>query len=168
MRKTFTNADTTPTPCKAAQDAYLTHCAAMKKDKEDTCEKLAAYKKLNPNCNNSCLAGHMNKLVGLKKKIANNQEIIDNPKIKKQEVKDAAQKRIKDFMNKEKDYLASVNKDVPKKKAEEISVALMDLAAREINRIALLKTQDELLQAIKNIQPYCDRVSAITNPNCKK
>jgi len=64
MRNIFTNSDTTPlpTPCSSTQIAYSNHCKVMREEKDAHCEKLAAYKKLNPKCDPACLAGHLRAL----------------------------------------------------------------------------------------------------------
>ena len=150
---------TTPEPCKKAQDAYLAHCAAMRQDKYDTCKKLTAYNKLNPNCDADCLAGHLKRLEPLNKAIANQNRIISNPN--KSKLEQANAQKVIDEKNKAKTaYFKKINA------GKKISAALEELATREINRKALIKTQGELLQAIKNIQPRCDRPNPETNPSC--
>lgn len=150
---------TTPEPCKKAQDAYKAHCAEMAKDALETCGKLAAYNKLNPKCDADCLAGHLNRIEPLNRAIANQDRIKNNPK-KTPDEKIAAQKVIDEKKVDKAAYFKKINAG-PK-----IAKALDELATREVNRRALIKTQDELLQAIKNIQPRCDRPNPETNPSC--
>ena len=150
---------TTPDPCKKAQEAYEAHCAAMAKDALETCKKLAAYNKLNPGCDADCLAGHLNRLEPLNRAIANQNRIKNNPNKSKLEQANA-QKVIDQKNDAKKAYFKKI------KAGGEIRKAIDELATREINRKALIKTQGELLQAIKNIQPRCDRPNPETNPSC--
>jgi len=160
MRNILNALETTPTPCKAAQDAYKAHCAVMAKDKNETCKKLAAYNKLNPGCDADCLAGHLNRLENPNRVIANKNRIINNPN-KSPDEKAAAQAVI-DAKNQAKtEYFKKINA------GKKISAALEELSAREINRKALIKTKDELNQAIKNIQPKCNATNDVDpNPAC--
>ena len=169
MRTIFTNVDTTVSPeCVAAKKAYTDHCDKMSKEKDAHCEKLAAYKKLNPKCNANCLANHLSELKGF----YDNNEV--QKKIKKDksssiEQKALAQKEIELNNKGIREYLASVNEDVPKKKAEEISVALKGLAKREITRRVLRDKKSNLSQIIVNLRPKCEKASTVdTDPPCKK
>jgi len=164
MRNIFTEltaSTTTPSPCEKAQDAYNAHCAEMAKDALETCKKLAAYNKLNPLCDADCLAGHLNRIEPLNRAIANQNRIKNNPR-KTPKEKAAAQKVIDEKNASKKAYFKKI------KLGRKINEALDELATREINRKALIKTQGELLQAIKNIQPKCKVPNdIITNPSCE-
>jgi hypothetical protein len=163
MRNILNALETTPTPCAKAQDAYISHCAAMAKDAKETCGKLAAYNKLNPGCDADCLAGHLNRLEPLNQAIANQNRIIDNPK-KSPKQKAAAQKVIDQKNFAKQAYFKKIDAG-PK-----IKKALDELAARRTNRLELIKTKGELNQAVKSVQPKgsCKVPNDIdTNPACE-
>jgi len=169
MRKTFTNVDTTPNAaCVKAKKDYTDHCDKMREEKLAHCEKLAAYKKLNPKCDKDCLAGHLSELKvfyddnAMQRKIKNDKE--SNP----QQIKHA-DKAIEENKKGIKDYLAGVNENVPEKKAKEISDALKGLAAREITRKVLKDKQSKLSKIIVNLIPKCEKASTVdTDPPCNK
>ena len=169
MRTIFTNVDTTVSPaCVAAKKAYTDHCDKMSKEKDAHCEKLAAYKKLNPKCDADCLAKHLSELKGFYDNNEVQKKIKKNESSSKEE-KELAQKEIELNNKGIRKYLASVNGGVPKKKAEEISVALKGLAAREITRRVLRDKKSNLSQIIINLRPKCEKTSTVdTDPTCKK
>ena len=176
MRNIFTNSDTTPlpTPCSSTQIAYSNHCKVMREEKDAHCEKLAAYKKLNPKCDPACLAGHLRALKVFyvrnaeqeiikaeQEIIINLQEIIikyprSRPKAKKaaEEAKKAAEVIVKKNNKKINNYLASVG--FPKKDEEKIIAALKGLAAREITRKMLEDARLKLIGVIGSFKkPPC-------------
>jgi len=183
MRNIFTNSDTTPlpTPCSSTQIAYSNHCKVMREEKDAHCEKLAAYKKLNPKCDPACLAGHLRALKVFyvrnaeqeiikaeQEIIINLQEIIikdrrSRPKAKKaaekekkaaEEEKKAAEVIVKKNNKKINNYLASVG--FPKNDEEKIIAALKGLAAREITRKMLEDARLKLIGVIGSFKkPPC-------------
>jgi hypothetical protein len=156
MRNILNALETTPLPtCKEAQKAYKDHCAVMLKEKTTHCTNLAAYEKLNPKCNADCLAGHLSELKVFYDNIAKQDVIINNPTSTPPQ-KAAAEIKIDKNNNRINKYLAGVNKDVPKKKAKEISDALKGLAAREITRNLLFDALTKLSKEIKKFKtPLC-------------
>jgi len=55
MRKTFTNVETTPKPCKEAKDAYKAFCnGEFETDRLAACKRIKQFAYANPRCGKRC------------------------------------------------------------------------------------------------------------------
>ena len=185
MRAIFIKLDTTPSPCKAAQDAYLAHCNAMLKQSEDRCTKEKAYFKLNPKCYKACLARHLKEIKPFVKRIKNYQEIIAHKQViianKERLIKNpatpagqkneaiAAKKRQEDAIGNLEFRVQGEQIGINSLVIDYV-VQVQEIANFDAARLDLLATKKELIQAIKNVNviPKCSPPSAITEFNCKK